>query len=165
MTQSVTVPVRKTVTVPTSQARAFAIFTTEFDSWWYPSHHIGAEPYESVTIEPRVGGRWFERDANRNECDWGRVLEWEPPTRIVLAWQLTHEFKYDADFQTEVEIRFIAVDANTTRVELEHRGLDAFGDYADQMREGLGSGGGWGLLITRYEEYASGKSELTVLPE
>jgi uncharacterized protein YndB with AHSA1/START domain len=162
MTQSVTVPVRKSVTVPTSQARAFEIFTKEFDSWWYPAHHIAPEPYESVTIEPRVGGRWFERAANGNECDWGRVIEWDPPARVVLAWQLTHEFKFDPSFETPVEIRFVAVDANTTRVELEHR-LDAYGDHAEAMGQGLGGDGGWSLLLTRFEEFASGKTELSEL--
>jgi len=163
MTQSVTVPVRKSVTVPTSRARAFEIFTKEFDSWWYPGHHIAAEPYESVTIEPRVGGRWFERDANGNECDWGRVLVWDPPARVVLAWQLTSEFKYDPNFETPVEIRFTAVDANTTRVELEHR-LNAYGDDAEAMGQGLGGEGGWSLLLRRYEEFATGKPELSELP-
>jgi len=34
-------PVKKSVRVSASQARAFEVFTARFDSWWPKSHHIG----------------------------------------------------------------------------------------------------------------------------
>jgi uncharacterized protein YndB with AHSA1/START domain len=65
------------------------------------------------------------------ECEIGKVLVWDPPSRIVLGWQLTADWKFDPDLITEVEVRFIPESANTTRVELEHRNLERFGDRAD----------------------------------
>ena len=42
-----------------------------------------------------------ERAADGAECDWGRVAAWEPTSRVVLLWQITAEWKFDPDFETE----------------------------------------------------------------
>ncbi|MDB5448353.1 MAG: ATPase, partial [Phenylobacterium sp.] len=51
-------PIRKTLEVRASQARAFAVFTDGFDRWWPKSHTIGKSPLKRAVIEPRAGGRW-----------------------------------------------------------------------------------------------------------
>lgn len=105
---------------------------------------------KEAVIEPRAGGRWFERGEDGSECIWGRVLIWEPPARVVLGWQINGEFKYDAAVVTEVEVRFIPEGANVTRVELEHRHLERFGEKAALLREKVDSPNGWGLLLERF---------------
>jgi len=144
------VSVRKTITVEASQAHAFAVFAEKHGSWWpLKTHHIGAQAAETAIIEPRAGGRWFERAADGSECNWGKVLVWEPPARLLLCWQIRANWKYDPDFATEVEVRFIAEGPRTTRVELEHRNLERFGDKAEDMRKAFDSDGGWtGILQT-----------------
>ena len=68
----------------------------------------------------------------------------------MLSWQLSSEWAYDADLWTELEITFSAEGADRTGVELEHRGLDAYGDQMDKMRDSLDPDGGWrGLLDVR----------------
>jgi uncharacterized protein YndB with AHSA1/START domain len=139
--------VRQAVTVSAPQERAFEVFTREFNRWWPRSHKIGPAALAEAVIEGREGGRWYERDVDGSECEWGRVLVWEPPARLVLAWQISGEWAYDADLHTEVEVSFVAEGPDQTRVELEHRGLDAFGENMDDMRRSLGSPGGWtGIL-------------------
>ena len=135
-------PVRKAVTVKATPARAFAFFTAEMIRWWRPDHHIGASPLKSIVLEPHVGGRWYEIGEDGGECEWGRVLVYDPPARIVLAWQLNQDWTYDPDFETELEVHFIAA-GGTTRVELEHRNLERFGAKADAVRASLDSAGGW----------------------
>src|SRR5439155_1619156 len=76
--------------------------------WWPKSHHVSAVEPETVVIEPHPGGRWFERAPDGAECDVGKVLAWEPPARLLLAWQLDANFRYQPDLVTEVEVRFIA---------------------------------------------------------
>jgi uncharacterized protein YndB with AHSA1/START domain len=141
--------VKKTVLVDAPQAHAFAVFTERHGAWWpLASHHIGKVEAETAILEPRAGGRWFERGTDGSECDWGRVLVWEPPHRLVLSWEITAEWQHDPEFKTEVEVRFVAVGPHSTRVELEHRNLDRFGDKAEGMRSGLGDDkGGWGHLL------------------
>jgi len=135
-------PVRKTITVKASPARAFDVFTTRMIRWWRPDHHIGKSPMQDVVLEPRVGGRWYEVGDDGTVCEWGKVLEWEPPRRFVLAWQLNHEWQYDADFVTELEVRF-AAEGDATRVDLEHRNLERYGDRVAEVRRSLDAPGGW----------------------
>jgi hypothetical protein len=55
------------------------------------SHKIGGAELAEAVLEGREGGRCHERDVDGTECDWGKVLVWEPPTRLVLAWQISGE--------------------------------------------------------------------------
>jgi uncharacterized protein YndB with AHSA1/START domain len=147
--------VRHTISVQASQEKAFEVFTAGLDKWWPRSHKIGAEPLEQVVLEAGEGGRWYERDTDGSECEWGKVLVWEPPSRLVLTWQLTGEWAYDADFITEVEVTFVPEGPSRTRVEVEHRGLDAYGDQAADMREQFDSPGGWPGLLEAFAAAAS----------
>lgn len=147
--------VRHTITVPASQEKAFAIFTERQDLWWPRSHKIGPAALERPVLEPREGGRWYERDVDGSECDWGKVLVWEPPSRLVLAWQITAEWAYDHDLLTEVEVRFVPEGSDRTRVELEHRGLEAYGERLGEMRDTFGSPQGWPGILERFAAAAA----------
>jgi uncharacterized protein YndB with AHSA1/START domain len=132
--------VRHSVVIEASQEQVFTAFTSGHDTWWPREFHIGHAALEEVVLEQRPGGRWYERDIDGSECDWGEVLVWEPPTRLVLAWRISGEWAYDGDLLTEVEVRFVAEGPTRTRVELEHRGLDAYGDDMQQMHDHFNSG-------------------------
>ncbi len=100
--------VRQTITVRTSVEHAFKVFTDGFDSWWPRTHHIGKSPMTRAVIEGKVGGRCYSDQEDGTVCPWGQVLVWEPPHRMVIAWQITHEWGYEPDLAkaSEVEIRF-----------------------------------------------------------
>jgi uncharacterized protein YndB with AHSA1/START domain len=145
-------PVVKTVRVNATPERAFEAFTAAMGRWWLPTHSISPtkSPIAEIVMEPRVGGRWYERGEDGNECDWGHVLVWEPPTRVVLAWQLTAQWKFDPAFVTEVEVRFDRQASGGTEITLEHRNLERFGDAAAHVRAAVGSPGGWPGLLDAY---------------
>ena len=142
-------PVHSQVTVEASRERAFDFFTRHMAAWWSPSHSIGQRPFATIVVEPREGGRWCEVDDAGVECRWGSVLAWQPPERLLLRWQLDGRWSYDPDLLTEVEVRFEAVGPTTTRVVLEHRGLEAYGDDAAEVRDQLDAAGGWRGLLER----------------
>lgn len=148
--------VRKTVTVEAPRERAFAVFTEKIGSWWpLDDKSIGAAEAETAIIEPRAGGRWYERGIDGSECDWGRVIAYEPPARVVLDWQIGADWRHDPALHSEVEVRFIAEGEARTRVELEHRGLvEAYGDRAGEMQAIFDSPGGWADLLARYARAA-----------
>ena len=142
MSQTITVaPVRRRTRVNTDPARAFDIFTSGMTRWWPRKHTINTSPIQEIVVEPRVGGRWLERGEDGSECQWGKVLAWEPPERLMLAWQINPHWQYDPDLTTEVEVLFLA-DGDGTMVELEHR-LDGYGAAAEQMRQVFDSPEGW----------------------
>ena len=126
-----------------------------FDAWWPRDQHILEAPLAKVVMEPRTGGRWYEVGTDGSQCDWGKVLVWDPPKRVLLAWQLTSQWKYDPNFVTELEIRFIPAGAMQTRVELEHRNMDRYADQAAAMREALDSPQGWITHLTLFAKEAA----------
>ena len=148
-------PVRRSVTVKAPPARAFEVFTTGIGRWWPKTHSISKVEPETMVIEPRQGGRWFERGVDGSECELGRVLAWDPPSRLVLGWQLTAEWRYDPDLVTEVEVQFIPEGEGSTRVELEHRALERFGETAEAVRKAIDAPGGWTRILEIYAEAAS----------
>jgi uncharacterized protein YndB with AHSA1/START domain len=155
MTQT-TEAVTHSVLVPLEPEAAFDLFTNRFSDWWpKDSHHIADSPAADAILEAREGGRWYERAEDGSECDWGYVRALDPPRRIVLAWQLTPEWKYDPDPEkaTEVEVLFSAEDEGT-RVTLEHRGFEVHGEGAAGMRASVSSEGGWPELMELYRRQA-----------
>ena len=132
-------------------ARAFDVFTSDIGRWWPKGRTIGKAPHVAVVVEPRAGGRWFERDAEGRETQWGRVLAWEPPSRLLLGWQIGAGWTYDPDFLTEVELTF-APSAGGTLVTLEHRDLERFG--ADAARHAEALGGGWPTRLAEFAAFA-----------
>ncbi len=157
MTMTATIkpaPVRRSVTVKVPQARAFEVFTDGFGRWWPPSHHIGKTAMTGGVIEPKVGGRWYETCEDGSQCDWGKVLAWEPPRRLVLAWQLDASFRHDPTLGVEVEVRFTP-EGETTRVDLEHRNLECFGPDAEKMQTSFGSPNGWPSILQSYADAAA----------
>ena len=151
MTQT-TDAVTHSVLVPLEPDTAFELFVDRFGEWWpKDSHHILDSPAAEAVLEPREGGRWYEHSESGEECDWGTVLEIDRPNRILLAWQLTPEWKFDPDRAnaTEVEVTFNA-EENGTRVTLEHRGFEVHGEAGAAMRESVGGDGGWAQLMELY---------------
>lgn len=141
-------PVRKSVVVSAPPERAFEVFTAGIGRWWLKTHKIGAAPMKEAVLEPRAGGRWYERGEDGSECDWGKVLVWEPPRRLVLAWQIDAQWKFDPELVTEVEVTFAAAPGAGTRVELEHRNLERFGERAEAIRGQVDNG--WPGLLENF---------------
>ena len=142
--------VRKTLYVEVPVEKAFQVFTERMGAWWPATHHIGTTPFQDVIIEPHAGGRWFERDAKGGECDWGSVLAWEPPKKVVLAWHLQPDFKYSSDKTraSEVALEFIAEGPEKTRVEFEHRNIDRHGEGWQKLRTSVDPG--WTQVLAGY---------------
>jgi len=148
--------VKKSVIVNASVEHAFEVFTAGFDTWWPRSHHIGSSPMTEAVIEPRAGGRCYAKQVDGGESDWGQILEWDPPHRFVIAWQINAEWGYEPDLakSSEVEIRFVPVPDGGTRVDLEHRHFERMGADGAGMRAGVDAPGGWGTLLEEFKTRA-----------
>ena len=155
MSQTTIAPVRYSVTVPISAQRAFTLFTEGFNTWWI-GHHIGEAELAEAVIEPRVDGRWYERGVDGTECDWGKVLVYQPPSRLVMTWQLNSQFQYDPDLShaSEVEVIFTEADGQTT-VDFEHRHIERLGAGAEELAKSVASGGGWPAILDLFAKAAA----------
>ncbi|HEX5590830.1 MAG TPA: SRPBCC family protein [Candidatus Limnocylindrales bacterium] len=143
-------PIRLAFELDCPAAHAFAVWTARIGTWWPLDHTATGEPGLAVILEPRLGGRIFERTPAGAEHDWGEVTAWEPPARLVYSWHLRRD-RADA---TEVEIRFVPVERTRTRVEIEHRGWERLGAAGETWRDR--NHGGWATLLPHYRRAAEG---------
>ena len=148
--------VRKIVSVQAPPAVAWRVFTEKMGTWWPLAYYkIGKANAVDAVIEPRIGGRWYERGDDGSTCDWGRVLSWEPHSRLVLSWDISADWQPDPALKTEIEVRFIPEGKDGTRVELEHRHLDRYGARRDEMRRIFDTEGDWGRLLEMFARTAA----------
>src|SRR5215472_15105417 len=103
---ALTATVKRTLHVNVPIDFAFRMLTQKMGTWWPATHHIAKTPFAEIVIEPHAGGRWFERDSAGAECDWGRVLLFEPPKQVVLSWHLQPDFHFEADMTRASEVSF-----------------------------------------------------------
>ena len=142
-------PFRLAFDIEAPQDDAFDVYTRGIDRWWPATHtHTGRRDL-LIVLEGQVGGRIFERTPDGEEFDWGKVMVWEPPARLVYSWHL----RRDPAEWTEVEILFRAIGDAATRVEIEHRGWERLGAAGRDERDK--HGGGWGTLLPHYQRAVS----------
>lgn len=137
-------PVRLSTRVRRLQPEAFALFTGRMTDWW-PSDRFTFGPGRSheVLIEPRVGGRFYERYRDLEEFTIGRVVVWEPPARIAFTWQSP---SWPAP--TQVSVQFVPEEPSITRVEVEHSGWERLGAAGQGYRDGYANG--WPAVLSSY---------------
>jgi uncharacterized protein YndB with AHSA1/START domain len=146
--------VRTQIVVEAPVKRAFQVFTEDFDKVKPREHNLLDVDIAETVFEPREGGRIYDRGVDGSECQWARVLAYEPPNRVVISWDINPRWQIETDLEktSEVEVRFISETPERTRVEVEHRNLDRHGEGWEGVREGVGGEGGWPLYLQRFAE-------------
>ena len=157
-TQAEQTSIKTDVVVDAPVEHAFRVFTEKFDQIKPREHNMLEVDIAESVFEPREGGRVYDRGVDGSECQWARVLAYEPPDRIVFTWDISPRWQLETDLDraSEVEIRFVAESPERTRVTLEHRHLDRHGEGWQGLREGVAGDQGWPLYLTRYAEQAQG---------
>jgi uncharacterized protein YndB with AHSA1/START domain len=143
MTMQQSLDLRHEIAVACDPAHAFDVFTTHIDTWWpLGTHSVAVQILEvepvSVRFEPGPEGAIFERLPDGSETSWARVRAWDPPHRLLLAWQPNPHATGD----TEIEVTFTA-EAGGTRVVVEHRGFESL-ERRDEYANG------WPLVLERF---------------
>ena len=151
-------PVRKSILVQAGTQRAFEVFTAGIDRWWPRTHSLAAAPITRIVIDPYVGGRWYNDLADGTQVTVGHVRAWEPGKRFVVGWEISSAWKPDAriELASEVEVRFVPVDARTTRIEIEHRDFERMGAEGGEKMRGAVENGWPTLLKILADEIAAG---------
>lgn len=151
--------VRKSVRIHAPIERTFSVFVEQMETWWPPAHRIGSEPFQLIIVEPRVGGRWYERDARGNECSWGQVLAWDPPRAVTFSWHLGPDWKFNPDLAkaSEVALRFTEEGPAATFVELEHSKFERHGEGYQQLHAIMASPDAWETTLALFAKKVEGQ--------
>jgi uncharacterized protein YndB with AHSA1/START domain len=140
-------PLTKSISVSRTPEEAFRIYTEGIATWWPLDTHSPSGKPETIVMETHEGGRLYERTTDDKEVEWGEILVWDPPHRLVHSWHLGRPIA------TEVELRFTP-EGDGTVVELIHRGWERHGEYAANLRASYDTG--WDFVFG--ERYASAVS-------
>lgn len=143
--------VRSIVDVAAPPARAFEVFTADFDRWWPRGHHLQSGELKQVGIDPQVGGRLWEESDGGEICVWGNVVTWDPPRVFAYAWLIGPDWGVpppDAP-ASRVTVTFSPTGTGT-HIELVHDHLDAHGKGWESLRDGVDSDGGWPSLLRAF---------------
>jgi len=144
--------IRHDVIVNAPVERAFRVFTEQFGDFKPREHNLMRLPIVETVFEPRVGGHIYDRGEDGSVCKWASIVALEPPNRIVFTWNIGPTWQLEAEptRRSEVEVRFIAESADSTRVELEHRHIERHGDGWEAVAAGVGGDAGWPLYLRHY---------------
>jgi uncharacterized protein YndB with AHSA1/START domain len=153
-TQASDTATRHSIVVEAPIERAFSVFTDGFGTFKPREHNMLQVDIAETVFETHVGGNIYDRGVDGSECRWARVLEFEPPNRVLFSWDISPQWQIETDLDktSEVEVRFIAEAPDRTRVELEHRNLDRHGPGWEAERDGVGGEGGWWLYLDRFAQ-------------
>lgn len=136
----------KTIEVPCNQEKAFNVFVRQMGHWWpldkrAMSLYETGEPAKDVTVDARVGGKIIEIGSDDSEHHWGTFRSFDPFGSLSMDFHMG----LPPEQCSLVTVTFTAVDDQLTRVELVHSNWEGFGDMADMMYSGYGSG--WVLIF------------------
>lgn len=148
--------ISETLTVSLTPSQAFALFAEQLGDWWPREYTWGQDALQAIGIEPRVNGLCYELGPHGFRCDWGRVLAWEPASRLVLAWQISprREPEPNPARASTVEVYFASRESGGTLLTLRHHGFECHGDGAEEYRAALASPQGWPYILERFAAVA-----------
>jgi hypothetical protein len=75
---------------------------------------------------------------------------------VLLTWQLNSSFQFDTKVVTEVEVTFTALAGDKTRVVMEHRLFEKYGEEGAKIRAAVDSPDGWAGLLKMFAAMAEG---------
>jgi uncharacterized protein YndB with AHSA1/START domain len=152
MTEPPAADVRKSIRVPAPVDEAFTVFTQR-PIEWLPAGHTFIKNPQSVTMEPRAGGRFYERGADGAEVTRGTILEWAPPNGLVVTWRIGPGWRpmLDDEQASCIEVEFAAAGPDATDVVLTYTQLHRHGEMATVIRSAIAAPGP-GETLERYAE-------------
>ena len=144
--------------VKASREDAFATFVDKLGTWWPRDLTWAGENLAEIEVEPKLNGRAFERAKDGSAKVWGTVLSFQRPEHIGIAWQISPNRSPEPSEATasRVDVRFVAIDPQTTEVVVVHRDFPRHGEGWQAYRAVMGAKTGWPRLIELYAKAVGG---------
>lgn len=131
-------PIRHVVSVASTAADAFTVFTRGMGGWWDPAYTPDAAAFTGIEVAPRAGGA-VEMLLGDGRSAFGAVTAWEPGVRYAQTFWLA----MDPSYPSTLEVGFEDVDG-VCEVTFEHGGWSAANGEARARY------GDWPHLLGRY---------------
>jgi uncharacterized protein YndB with AHSA1/START domain len=149
-------PIRVSVITPLATPRAFDRFARELHAWWPREYTWSQDVLHDIGVEPERGGLCFEIGPHGFRCDWGRILDWEPPGLLRLAWQISprREPVPNPLQASRVTVTFTPNTGRHTTVAIVHDAFERHGRDATEYRAAMASQQGWPFILQRFVDAA-----------
>lgn len=146
-------PLQATVTVGLPVQAAFDRFTADFGAWW-PAEFTWSQPelLQSISMQCHLEGLMSEIGPHGFRIDWGRIVQWDPPSSFSFLWQISAERVPvpDPDEASRVAVTFSAAGEGTT-VEVTHGSWERHGPQASAYRSDFQQA--WPMALDRFREH------------
>lgn len=149
-------PIIYSIEVNASPQETFDLFVDKFASWYPKAYTWSGEKLDTIEIGTHEGGRCFERGPHHFEADWGRVLAYRPPERLVFSWQISYNRVPlpDPAQASEIEVVFTGTeDEQLTEITLRHYKFEQHGEDRAKYREALASPEGWPYILNLFKKF------------
>jgi len=149
MNQCVIEPIVQLTFVQLPQAKTFNYFTNRFWDWWPRDYTFSKGVLDRICLGSGVGEWCFEQGPHGFRCDWGRILEWNPPRLVSFTWQIGPRsvLQPDPSLCSEVSVEFAEATAGASCVTLTHKHFERHGVDGAGYRAEMASEYGWPLLL------------------
>lgn len=143
--------IRTEIEVALAPEVAFALFTTGIERWWPQDYNLIGGTLAASGVEPEVAGRMWQRNDAGDECVWGEVQVWNPPSEFGFGWRIGPDWSVPTSDApaSRVRVSFIPTDTGT-RVELVHDQLEAHGPQWPSLRAAIDGQMGWPKLLADF---------------
>jgi hypothetical protein len=152
MVQEPVSPIFITLEMKCHALEAFDTYTGRIAEWWDPKYTPDANSFDSVTIEPGVGGRVYSSHRDFEDFEWGVVTVWKPGSALAHTFSLAQDPRHP----TEIAVEFVEqLDRDQAplpgcTMRFEHRGWTA----ANAAARGRFSDWEWEHILTRFTALA-----------
>ncbi|MFQ3787048.1 SRPBCC family protein [Halomonas sp. A29] len=145
------------IDLPLAQNSAFKLFAERLADWWPAEYTWSRSALNTIGIEPWQGGRCTEVGPHGFQVDWGRVLAWEPPERLIISWQIgpNRVPQPDPAHASTVKLGFHENGPRAARLILEHHDFRNHGDGAEEYRDAMASEYGWPYILACFRKFSS----------
>ena len=140
------------VTVRLSRKDAFELFTARFGHWWPRDYSYSGEVLAGIVLGSAQSEWCYELGPNGFRCDFGRIVEWDAPSKVAFTWQIGPKStpQPNPSKASLVAVTFAERGARQTSVTVAHSGFARHGDGAAQYRAEMASEFGWPFVLQQY---------------
>jgi uncharacterized protein YndB with AHSA1/START domain len=136
--------------VPGRPEQVFAAFVHGVTTWWPASFTFALAELDTITLEPRQGGRWYETSTAGDDIDWGVVTACDPPQRLALTFQLSAtRTVVSREHASDVSFDFLEREHGCA-LQMTHSHLHRHGADAATIRTNMASEHGWPFILNGF---------------